>query len=191
MKLIPCLRPHFIPKADEDTRRLVERLSLHPNASDVYASAVMERRKAEWLLHRALKQSQGHSCVKRLLSHCDGRHCLFPPGNDHPSLWLFDGKPIVYVFQPYGMNQSDVEGLVTFCQVHQLSFDIDTWPAWHYPNRVLHVEIWRKGGPYPLQVYNRASIQRLPGEIEEADREGRTADAERLRASLKLAREGR
>jgi hypothetical protein len=66
-----------------------------------------------------------------------------PPGVDHPSLWIRDGKPAVFVFQPYGVQ--DVAALGAFCAARSLECSIDTWPAWHNPGRVVFVEIHRPG----------------------------------------------
>jgi hypothetical protein len=50
-----------------------------------------------------------------------------PPEVDHPSLWCRDRKPVVFVFQPYGLN--DAGALVAFCLKRGLACRIAAHPA--------------------------------------------------------------
>jgi hypothetical protein len=110
-----------------------------------------EKAKKEWAEHHGLKEVRNTPyCVCRLLGKVCKRFgvsdCLnAPPGCDHPSLWLRNGKPVTFVFQPYGLCNADVEKLGAFCRERKLELEVSTWPAWHYPGSVLHVEISKSG----------------------------------------------
>lgn len=77
-----------------------------------------------------VKQSKGVCCPMRLL----GKHCRQygyrnpdcpghnPPSADHCSLWSRNGKPYMYVYQPY--KKPSREELVEYC-VH-FGFDART-----------------------------------------------------------------
>ena len=106
-------------------------------------------KKEQWAKKHGLKESKAtpHFCLCRLL----GKQCRefgstacvnAPPGSDHASLWLRDGKPAVFVYQPYGLTE--VAELGEFCLARGLTCTIATWPAWHNPGSVLHIEIAKK-----------------------------------------------
>lgn len=109
----------------------------------------------QWAEKNGLKRAGGSQCVHRLVGKTCRRHgvlvqsvngemaCL-PPGNDHESLWSKGGVPSVFVFQPYQIEDQNLILLARFCEQNGLRASITTWPAWHYPGRVLHVEITRK-----------------------------------------------
>jgi hypothetical protein len=107
--------------------------------------ALLKRQR--WAEKYGLRQSRKSPyCVCRLL----GKSCQVygsglcehaVPEADHPTLWLRHGKPFVFVSQPYQI--SDPERLGLFCRKRALHCVIRTWPAWHFPGAVLHVEISR------------------------------------------------
>ncbi|KKN08239.1 hypothetical protein LCGC14_1058630 [marine sediment metagenome] len=106
--------------------------------------------KKGWALREKLKESRRTAtyCVCSLLGKGCKRYgssdCVNGvPECDHPSLWLRDGKPAVFVSQPYQIR--DPKRLGEFCAERGLECMIRTWPAWHYRGSVLHVEIRRKG----------------------------------------------
>jgi hypothetical protein len=109
------------------------------------------RRKETWALQKGLKESKATAgfCVCRLL----GKRCRAfgasdcenaVPEADHPSLWLRNGKAEMFVSQPYQIT--DVANLGAFCRHRGLTCRIVTWPAWHNPGHVLHIEITKKTG---------------------------------------------
>ncbi len=116
-------------------------------AGMAYAAATANRFYQDWITTYGLTPStKSEECVRRLLP---GKRCTrynpkgrcaphHPPGNDHATLWLLRGKPIVYVYQPYGV-QADL--LHKFCAEWGLMYRISTSPGWHYPSSVLHIEI--------------------------------------------------
>ncbi|MFL6353355.1 MAG: hypothetical protein ACJ74Z_16105 [Bryobacteraceae bacterium] len=88
------------------------------------------------------------TCVHRLSRtgpRCSGfdEGCR-PPRDDHHSLWTWQGKPVIYVYQPYGLSDSDTKQLVEYCETMHLGFSIDAHLAWHWPGNVLLIELWRK-----------------------------------------------
>ena len=109
-----------------------------------------------WASKYGLKQARGPVCAARLLGKkCSGAavyregKCLCrPPGSDHETLWCHEGKPVVYVFQPYGLSGSQMDELSSYCQKWGFQMTVDTWPAWHYPGRILFVEIYKRGGVF-------------------------------------------
>ena len=117
----------------------------------VYSDAVHVAYKEQYTKRDGLKESAGALCVQRLLGkQCkvgyQGKRCeCRPPGADHMSLWLKDGKPHVYVMQPYGLSYRQLAELYQFCERHGLRADVDAWPGWHFPGSVLHVAITKAG----------------------------------------------
>lgn len=112
-------------------------------ASRAYAEAVAEAYEASFARSRGLKPSQGHACVYRLIGRrCQGTH-LAPPGGDHDTLWLKDGRPEIYLMQPYGLGWRKMRELIAFCLQHGLKADVDVWPSFHFPGHVLSVCLTR------------------------------------------------
>ncbi|OPX83386.1 MAG: hypothetical protein A4E53_04661 [Pelotomaculum sp. PtaB.Bin104] len=117
------------------------------SAHRAYAEAVWEQCKKQYISKHGLKPSGGHPCVSRLI----GRRCSALPGGgsspchipgwDHVSLWLKDGKPEVYVSQPYSLSLNEMRNLVRFCDEYGLTVSVSTWPAWHFPGGVLTMEV--------------------------------------------------
>lgn len=129
-------------------------------ATRAYAEAVSKSEKKTWIEKYGLTQSSGVPCVQRLLGkncgqtsnsfNCEGHA---PPGNDHCSLWLKDGKPYFYIFQPYSLDSSLINDLLKFCKKYELEFLISTWPSWHFPGAALSV-ILRKKSQEPFHCNN-------------------------------------
>lgn len=153
---------HFVDpkKQTPEYVRAVEALkSLPPDiAMRAFAEATYAAREKAWAERYGLERSRGHACVARLL----GKRCwqsgwhvrgaeeappCRPPGSDHADLWIKNGKPVVYTFQPYGLDHNTLERLLDFCGRWGLEIHIDTWPAGHFPGAVLWVEITPKGNP--------------------------------------------
>jgi hypothetical protein len=120
--------------------------------SRVYASAVHAASCQEWAQGLGLRRSTGHPCLGRLR---DGRcteqyayqygqstkhriPCRIP-GADHDSLWLKNGKPVLYVTQPYHWTWETMQEAVAFGQFWGLAIDVEPWPSWHFPGRVLTI----------------------------------------------------
>ena len=67
------------------------------------------------------------------------------PGEDHACMFDKDGKPAIFVFQPYHLDLEQLRGIVNTCDAYNLDVSISTQPAWHYPGHVLFVEIEIRG----------------------------------------------
>lgn len=154
-------RAHQTPAYREAVRALQAVVAVAgpgvPTATQAFAEAVWEQHKTEYAASRGLTESKtNHACIRRLL----GRQCrsggvereargdlppCWPPGADHSSLWNRDGKPVVFVMQPYPMSYATVRELVDFCERWGLQFSVSPWPSWHYPGAVVTLEITRTG----------------------------------------------
>ncbi len=108
-------------------------------AARAYAEATAESYHEVFAKSRGLKESDGRLCIQKLL----GRQCNFqdcsPPGGDHDTLWLKDGRPALYLMQPYGLGWNKMRELIAFCLRHGLRADVDVWPSFHFPGHVLSV----------------------------------------------------
>lgn len=143
-----------IESISEAMMRLVERFDSHKVEKAFFRLAGDP--KKQWADRYGLKEAKGPVCAMRLL----GRKCrefdsktgsfgkceCKPPGSDHASLWRYKTNPAVYVFQPYGLSGDTMNELGDYCRKWGLKAGINTWPAWHYPGRVLFVEIYPKAG---------------------------------------------
>jgi hypothetical protein len=158
---------HFISELTPPLRRLIADLHLLQaeagldGASRAYAAATADRLMREWARQLGLRRSQGHACLGRLRDgHCwarwEWRHgesakeripCDLP-GADHMSLWLKDRRPAVYVSQPYHLSWDTLQELVTFGARWGLTIDVEPWPSWHFPSRVLTILVRARGQPW-------------------------------------------
>lgn len=112
-------------------------------ASRAYAEVVTKSYEASFAQSRGLKRSQEHACIDRLAGRrCKGAH-LGPPGGDHDSLWLKNGRPELYLMQPYGLSWDKMRELIAFCLRHGLRADVDVWPSFHFPGHVLSICLQR------------------------------------------------
>ncbi len=113
--------------------------------SSVYAEAVAENHYQAFA-GKGFKQSDGRLCVQRLWGRqCNLKDCV-PPSGDHDTLWLQNGKPAMYVTQPYGLEWETMRKLVAFCERHGLKADVAAWPSFHYPGQVISILLSRKEG---------------------------------------------
>jgi len=91
--------------------------------------------------------SGGRRCVQRLR----GKQCGYgrrsfacecdPPGADHSVLFVKDGRPYSYVYQPYHFRTEDIIALAEFCQRTGLQAEFDIFADWHYPANILSIVI--------------------------------------------------
>jgi hypothetical protein len=147
-------------------RRLIDDLRQVAGETDidtpsrVYASATAQTLCETWASQLGLRRSPGHACLGRVRDGvCWGRRawrygasqkeripCDLPtPAADHTSLWNKDGKPYVYVSQPYQLSWEPLLEVVKFGERWGLSIDIKPWPSWHFPSRVLSIFVRREG----------------------------------------------
>jgi hypothetical protein len=103
--------PEYL-KAVQVLRQLAQKESLD-HALQAWAESCADERREAWAQSYGLKESKGHVCLTRFLGkQCDSVNCLRAPGDDHRSLWIKHGKPVVYVYQPYGLRGEDALSLV-------------------------------------------------------------------------------
>ena len=110
-------------------------------AGRAYAEVVADEHREAFAKSRGLTQSDGRLCVQRLVGkQCNFQDCA-PPAGDHDSLWVRNGKPALYLMQPYGLTWDDMKKLVTFCERNGLRARVDTWPSFAFAGWVLSIEI--------------------------------------------------
>ena len=68
-----------------------------------------------------------------------------PPGSDHDSFWIADGRR-TFVTEPYNLSSSDVLEMVRFADMHGLEFHIDPACSSWFPGRTMAV-IWTATPP--------------------------------------------
>lgn len=113
-------------------------------ASRAHAEATADLKRADWARSRGVQESGGRPCIGRLSGrpsdHNQSDHQCNPPKGDHCSLWMKDGRPEVFVSQPYELSWAGLQETVAFCQANGLRADVISWPSWHFPGSVLTVE---------------------------------------------------
>jgi hypothetical protein len=112
----------------------------HDFVDRAFSEAMREPNREMFAEKYGVKLSGGQRDVIRLLGkrgqygYMDHR----PPGTDHESLWNKDGKPAVFVSQPYGLTWETLQELVEFCKAKGLAFEVDTG-GWHFTTACLLV----------------------------------------------------
>lgn len=105
------------------------------------------RLRRTWASREGVKESTGHRCLTRLvMGRCNLLDCEHLPGRDHSSMWNKDGRPDIFVTQPYHLRDEVVHDMLQTCRRLGLQLRIDSALAWHAPEAVL-VEVLRGGGP--------------------------------------------
>lgn len=143
--------------AVEALRRLLE--AADANAVErAFAEVIGDHRRERWAKVHGLRQSGGYQLIRRLAGasgceRCAGGDCR-PPGADHDSLWNKDGKPAVFVTQPYRLSWDSMVRMVDYCRQHALEADISADRSWHFPGWTVAVEYRRakralRGEPTP------------------------------------------
>jgi hypothetical protein len=120
--------------------------------NNAWAEASHEQARTDFLRYHHLTETRGYSCLYRLTGgrcpHGTWKHCMDTtrphhlPGGDHISLWSREGKPVLYVSQPYRFDRRDVEILEDLRVRFGWVWSVSTGPAWHYPGQVFFVEVW-------------------------------------------------
>lgn len=113
------------------------------DVSRAWAEVKAPLREAHWAKKQGLKVSGGSCCVGRVAGRrCSYGECCRPPGCDHPSLWNLDGSPAVFVFQPYGLSDEDIQALAAFARDKKLELEIDAQQSWWFPGASVLVALW-------------------------------------------------
>jgi len=115
-------------------------------AERAFAEAVHDQWAAEWLESRNVTLSRGEQWVGPLLGK-RGRYDdeggvreHIPGCEDHISLWNKDGKPALFVCQPY---HADVHQLVHWCEERGLRASVQARRSWWFPGSTLLIEVSR------------------------------------------------
>ena len=124
---------------------------------NVFAHAFKGPEREAWMhANKVTEADEDHVCIQRLIhGRCVGRenetliematyesHPCHPPGFDHGDLWLKDGQPEIFTFQPYHLFGSTLQALLTFCQKNNLEIEING-RSWYYGANSVLVEIRR------------------------------------------------
>lgn len=106
------------------------------------AQSVFRCAVADLMRPKGLKESPRRSW-ERLLGKID-REGLEEklPGSDHDSLWLKDGKPYVYVMQPYGIDMERLEKLIQICKKNNFTFFIDAH-SFYNPSCTISIKLYQ------------------------------------------------
>ena len=114
-----------------------------------YGEATKEAAEREFAKSYGVKRAR-HACIHRLCGRVCGFsrqrvcHCS-PPGSDHGTMWLKNGKPFMFVCQPYTMGTIAMAEAVTFAKANGLEIEIRTNDAFYFPGMAFMV-IWRRVG---------------------------------------------
>lgn len=120
---------------------LQEVQKIEGSAARVCAEVIHDQILQAFIKRNGLKPSNGARCVSRLL----GKQCKYslhpctPPAVDHISLWNKDGKPHVYVSQPYAISWKNLQQIVDYCREHGLQAQISA-ESWHFPGQTVLLE---------------------------------------------------
>ena len=99
--------------------------------------------KKGWAKRHGLRQSDAGGDPVAWLAGKRLPFCV-PDWFDHGTRWTMAGLPYCLVGQPYGLGTADIRELAAL-QLAGFEVDVNTYPAWHFPGQVLHVEVKRAG----------------------------------------------
>lgn len=137
--------PHFIGAVKEI--QALAKATSPEECRRAFASATAAVYEEEFRRRYGVTRSKSTACIQRLLGKRCGislqRDCdCHPPGTDHASLWLKDGKPHLFVSQPYNIRGSILGDATQFASEHGLELEIRADHNFHFPSSVL-LMIWR------------------------------------------------
>ena len=99
-----------------------------------FADATAPMRADEWVRSRGVTRNTGSSWWGTLVngeaSEADISNATLP-GDDHTTLWNINGKPAVYVSQPYGLSLDRLKEICAACDQHGLTVEVGAWPHAH------------------------------------------------------------
>lgn len=101
-----------------------------------------------WLKRWGLKETTKHVCLHRLSGkkHQNFLECDYhgqDMGLDHQRMFIRDGKPAVFVSEPYQMTHEQTQALMDYAKKYDLYVSISPG-SWHNEGQCLHIEIWRR-----------------------------------------------
>ena len=153
--------PRFYSKADitpelENTLDVMNvfKASTHEDMlGRVFSDAVCEDRLQAYIKRYNLKESSSRqSCLCYFLGkRCSGNDsyvsdlCIHFDCRvvDHHSVWTRNGKPFVFIFQPYDLSLENMRTIIKVCDEYNLVVDVSNH-SWHFPSATLLIEVHHK-----------------------------------------------
>lgn len=145
------LAPGQNPAADAAVGALRPLVGPDDWATRAYAEATWQSLRDAWIARHRVTASRSEETCWCLLG---GPKCPDPMriGNhdhgtgwqDHGELWVRDGRPVVYVSQPYGIRAEGVQHLAALRAERGFDIRVDT-DSWHFPGSTLLIEVWAPG----------------------------------------------
>jgi len=97
----------------------------------------------DFVKRHGVKESS-RNCIHMLWGkRCNCFACK-PPAADHCDLFNKNGKPYIFVSQPYSFNMRDMRATVAFCEKFGLTFEIDERAIWHNPGSIIGIVYKKK-----------------------------------------------
>ena len=91
----------------------------------------MNKKIAQDWPEKGLKLSSSTD-FRRLNGHHETKYPgVYRPWQDHMSLWNKDGKPHVFVSEPYHLSMEQIKALIADCEAEELTFYINTNSKWN------------------------------------------------------------
>lgn len=113
------------------------------NVIQVIAEATSDLFEKKLIEARGYELSKGVHSVWQLLGqrNLTGREQPFP-GEDHSAVYTKNGKPEMFITQPYDLCWEEIAAAVDFCREHGLRMNIKAL-SWHYPCGTVLVQVTR------------------------------------------------
>lgn len=110
----------------------------------INALAIAESRMSAFGAAYKVTLAKSSHCIQRLLgkSCAVNRHKICdcrPPGDDHGDLWMKDGKPHLWVSQPYKIGGNTLLKSLEFAKANNLEIDISAEASYYYPGRTFAI----------------------------------------------------
>lgn len=108
---------------DADTRERLFNEVMHEDNENKFKSE-----------NKNLTKSKGVACICRLNNKKCNQSCTASSLRfDHADLWLQNGTPHVFTFQPYRWSMDNFNELTTYCRDNGLSYELVDY-NYHYPS---------------------------------------------------------
>ena len=136
---------------------IIENLLVHDDVENIIKDVLCTVLFKQWVVTRGVRLSHGACTFARLVGARprDGRfhgenHVEEPPGFDHPTMWVRDGKPAAMVYHTYDMTPELMNNIISFCASSGATPKFFN-PSWYNPlGGCEMVEIWAPGvAQYP------------------------------------------
>lgn len=110
------------------------------------AEALSGPKETEWRKHEGMSRCKAKTHWRGLLGQQPEDFEDGLPGDDHTSLWSKNGKPRLYVSQPYRLEFETTRDMVRKADEHSLEFSIHPNQSWHFPGYSTAV-VWKRRTP--------------------------------------------